>query len=221
MRGGPWFFKASPAPPTRPLAGGAAQRCAEKRERGRGWGGGGGTMEICGWSGGRGETEREREILHSVLLQQQLQLHPIRRHQRYFCNRSHSALVCARPSLIYPADCRAERGGERRAGWRLLKKRREAGDRVGWLRAPALSAGSGASRGSGGGGSMHGAGLRRPRSIQGTRGRAAPRPAPRSPNAIFKTASCLILIPAPSSLLGGSSSSRARPVCHQSGLRFK
>lgn len=48
-------------------------------------------MEICGWRGGRGEREggeRERERLYSLLLQQQLQLHLIRRHQGYFCNRS-------------------------------------------------------------------------------------------------------------------------------------
>lgn len=70
----------------------------------------------------REKRAREREILHSPLLRQQLQLHLIRRHQRYFCNRSHSACVCARPSLIYSTDCRAERGGERQAGWRLLKE---------------------------------------------------------------------------------------------------
>lgn len=132
VRGGPWFFKASSAPPTRPLAGGAAQRCAEKRERGRGWGGGG-TMEICGWSGGRGETEREREILHSLLLQQQLQLHLIRRHQRYFCNRSHSARVCASfPDLFRWLQSRKRR---REAGGVAAPEEEEGGRGQSWMAA--------------------------------------------------------------------------------------
>lgn len=58
-------------------------------------------MESCGWRGGREEIEeREREILYSPLLQQQLQLPLIRRHQGYFCNGAPltpCVRACARP----------------------------------------------------------------------------------------------------------------------------
>lgn len=114
-------------------------------------------MEICGWRGGRGEREkRERERLYSLLLQQQLQLHLIRRHQGYFCNRS--ALTpggCVSPSLIYSPDCRAERGGggERgRRGGGSRRERRKEGERVGRsLPAPAFPAGGGGKSGRGAG----------------------------------------------------------------------
>lgn len=90
------FFKASSAPPHPP----------PRRRR---------SPELCGEAGARPRVGRrrrndgdlwvergkrrnreEREILYSLLLQQQLQLHLLRRHQGYFCNRS-PLCVCVLP----------------------------------------------------------------------------------------------------------------------------
>lgn len=179
---------------------------------------------------------REREILYSLLLQQQLQLHLIRRHQRYFCNRSPLTL-CVCPSLIYSPDCSAG-GGGRQAGYGLLKREEERRSES-WRRAdrsrllpslPAAEESRGGERGRAPGPVAAALLTRQPRNSPG---RAEPPPAPRSrparrgaacrtsqrPDAIFKTASCLILIPPPptSALL---SSSLTQPVCHQSACMY-
>lgn len=177
------FFKASSAPP--PPAPSREAQPRDVRRSGRGWEGGGETMEICGWRGGKGE----REILYSLLLQQQLQLHLIRRHQRYFCNRSPLALcVCVCPSLIYSPDCSAG-GGGRQAGYGLLKREEERrGESWRWAdrsrllpSLPAAEESRGGERGRAPGPVAAALLTRQPRNSPGRAGRSRPRrraPAP-------------------------------------------